>query len=138
MIFGVLDSNQCSVRSIVAARPWSGLAARFALTNSGRFRLWRTAHWADASFVCPVDVSHLGLTGSETGAAHEKTHPLGVGFPVWSVLDSNQVSLRFACSVKFAIVALLRCRLHDLLLTTLPPRFICHWQRFGSAPNRCA
>ena len=24
----------------------------FALTNSGRFRLRRTAHWADASFVC--------------------------------------------------------------------------------------
>ena len=38
----------------------------------------------------PVDVSHLGLTGSDTGAAHEKTHPLGVGFSVWSVLDSNQ------------------------------------------------
>ena len=45
--------------------------------------------------------------------------------------------LRFARSVKFAIGVLLRCRSHDLLLTTLPPRFIRHWRRFGSAPNRC-
>ncbi len=47
------------------------------------------------------------------------------------------VSLRFARSVKFAIGVLLRCRSHDLLLTTLPPRFIRHRRRFGSAPNRC-
>ena len=43
-----------SVRSIVAQTPWSGVCARFALTNSGRFLLCRTAHWADASFVCPL------------------------------------------------------------------------------------
>ena len=42
-----------TVRSIVAARAWSALAARFALTNSGRFRLRRTAHRADTSLVCP-------------------------------------------------------------------------------------
>ena len=30
----------------------AGLALPFALTNSGRFLLRRTAHWADASFVC--------------------------------------------------------------------------------------
>ena len=42
-----------------------------------------------------------------------------------------------ACSVRFAIVALLRCRLHGSLLTTFSPRFIAHWARFGSAPNRC-
>ena len=47
------------------------------------------------------------------------------------------VSLRFARSVKFAIGVLLRCRSHDLLLTTLPPRFIRHRRRFDSAPNRC-
>ena len=42
-----------TVRSIVAARAWSALAARFALTNPGRFRLRRTAHRADTSLVCP-------------------------------------------------------------------------------------
>ena len=36
-----------TVRSIVAARAWSALAARFALTNSSRFRLRRTAHWGN-------------------------------------------------------------------------------------------
>ena len=50
-------------------------------------------------------------------------------------LDSNQVSLRFACSVRFAIVALLRCRLHGLLLTTLPPRFICHRGMIREVPQ---
>ena len=34
----------------------AGLALPFALTNSGRFLLRRTAHWADASFVCPVSL----------------------------------------------------------------------------------
>ena len=47
------------------------------------------------------------------------------------------VSLRFACSVKFAIGVLLRCRSHDLLLTTLPPRFIRHWRRSAPRPTRC-
>ena len=31
-------------------------ALPFALTNSSRFLLRRTAHWADASLVCPLDV----------------------------------------------------------------------------------
>ena len=44
------------------------------------------------------------------------------------------VSLRFARSVKFAIGVLLRCRSHDLLLTTLPPRFIRHWRRSAPRP----
>ena len=65
-------------------------ARRSFRANKLRSLAFGTPHCGDASFVCPVDVSHLGLTGSETGAAHEKTHPLGVGFPVWSVLDSNQ------------------------------------------------
>ena len=34
----------------------AGLALPFALTNSGRFLLRRTAHRADASFVCPVSL----------------------------------------------------------------------------------
>ena len=49
---GVEVAGFNTVRSIVAARAWSALAARFALTNSGRFRLRRTAHRADASLVC--------------------------------------------------------------------------------------
>ena len=43
-----------TVRSIVAARAWSALAARFALTNSPHFRLRRTAHCADIWLVCHV------------------------------------------------------------------------------------
>ena len=46
-----------TVRSIVAARAWSALAARFALTNSGRYRLQlpatsivATIHRTDRSF----------------------------------------------------------------------------------------
>ena len=40
------------VRSIVAARAWSVLAARFALTNSSRYRLRRFPHWGTASLLC--------------------------------------------------------------------------------------
>ena len=47
-----------TVRSIVAARAWSALAARFALTNSGRFCLRQMPHWAPlpsfaAAAACP-------------------------------------------------------------------------------------
>ena len=58
-----LSTGQClvagfdTVRSIVAARAWSALAARFALTNSGRYRLQlpatsivATIHRTDRSF----------------------------------------------------------------------------------------
>ena len=41
-----------TVRSIVAARAWSALAARFALTNSGRFCLRQMPHWGTASLLC--------------------------------------------------------------------------------------
>jgi len=44
------------------------------------------------------------------------------------------VSLR---SVRFAIGALLRIRLHGLLLTTLPTRFICHRQRSSPRSALC-
>ncbi len=42
--------------AIVVQMPWSGICTRCSPTNSRRFRLRRTAHWADASLVCPVDV----------------------------------------------------------------------------------
>ena len=45
----LLPFAQWSFKSLGA-----GLALPFALTNSGRFLLRRTAHWADASFVCPA------------------------------------------------------------------------------------
>ncbi len=48
-----------SVRSIVVQTPWSGVCTRFALTNSRRFLLRRTAHRADASLVCPIDVNDV-------------------------------------------------------------------------------
>ena len=48
-----------SVRSIVVQTPWSGVCTRFALTNSRRFLLRRTAHRADASLVCPIDVNEV-------------------------------------------------------------------------------
>ena len=48
-----------SVRSIVVQTPWSGVCTRFALTNSRRFLLLRTAHRADASLVCPIDVNDV-------------------------------------------------------------------------------
>ena len=41
----------------------AGLALPFALTNSGRFLLRRTAHWADASFVCLSNASHCLRSG---------------------------------------------------------------------------
>ena len=43
---------RANVRSIVAARAWSALAARFALTNSGRFCLRQMPHWGTASLLC--------------------------------------------------------------------------------------
>ena len=50
-------------------------------------------------------------------------------------LDSNQVSLRFACSVRFAIVVIPPWSGGiSPLLTTLPFRFICHWQRSTPRP----
>ena len=37
----------------------AGFILPFTLTDSGRFRLRRTAHRADASFVCPIDVNDV-------------------------------------------------------------------------------
>ena len=55
-----IPSDGISVdRTYVPFAQWSfkplgaGFVLPFALTNSGRFLLRRTAHWADASFVCP-------------------------------------------------------------------------------------
>ena len=90
-------------------------ARRSFRANKLRALAYGTPHWGDASFVCPVDVSHLGSTGSMSGAGHNKkirTTTRVILIFVWSVLDSNQVSLRFACSVRFVILVLLRCRLH--------------------------
>ena len=50
---------------------------------------------------------------------------------MWSVLDSNQVSLR---SVRFAIVAGPQFFGPAPLLTTLPPRFIPHCGRSAPRP----
>ena len=46
-----------SVRSMVARSPWSGLRSPFR-ANKLRSLAFGTPHWGDASFVCPVDVSH--------------------------------------------------------------------------------
>ena len=65
------DSNLCSVRSIIAARPWSGLAARFALTNSGRLPAALPTGETLPSFA-PSMCSHLGATGSGSAQAKQK------------------------------------------------------------------
>jgi len=41
----------------------------------------------------------------------------------------------YRVSPQFAIGALLRCRLHRLLLTGPPPPFLVHWTRSESAPS---
>lgn len=56
-----------TVRSIVAARAWSALAARFALTNSGRFCLRQMPHWGTASLLC------RGGRVSESSPRHAKS-----------------------------------------------------------------
>ncbi len=68
-----------SVRSIVASRAWSVLDARFALTNSGRFRLRRTAHRADASLVRPRPTA---VCPNPQNIANRTALPQGEGCPV--------------------------------------------------------
>ncbi len=92
-----LSTGQClvagfdTVRSIVAARAWSALTARFALTNSGHFRLCRTAHWADVSLVCH------GLTGRVSESlppiCKNPEHPKGYSGFLWSKWRDYRASL---------------------------------------------
>ena len=49
----------------------AGLVLPFAPTNSGRFRLCRTAHWADASFVCLSNASHCHRSGVRRPDTHK-------------------------------------------------------------------
>ena len=58
-----MDSNQCSVRSIVAAHPWSGLAARFALTNSGRLPAADSPLWGTIRVVTQWVIRHRRKQG---------------------------------------------------------------------------
>ena len=57
------------------------------------------------------------------------------GFDSWT-RTNGLTSLRSFSQVRNRRTAALERRLY-LLLTTLPPRFIPHCGRFGSAPNRC-
>ena len=71
-----------SVRSIVVQTPWSGVCTRFALTNSRRFLLRRTAHRADASLVCPIDVNDVLYRLSH--ATTFRTLGLPVQLDIWN------------------------------------------------------
>ena len=58
-----------------------------------------------------------------------------MGFSVVTVGLEPTVSLRFACSVRFAIVVIPPWNGGITpLLTTLPPRFIRHWRRSAPRP----
>ena len=140
-----MDSNQ---RSHFASLVQSSSQSAYSRPGAASVLV---AHYASASLHpalralrlrAPLDVfTSQMIIGSESKYDQDKNQDHREGDPDFCVVTVGlepTVSLRFACSVKFAIGVLLRCRLHDLLLTKLPPRFICHWQRFGSAPNRCA
>ena len=132
------NSNQVSLRS-----------GRFATVVCRHCRLPRYfAHHASASLLRPP-----GALGSAPNRCvlivakrsdgctarlqnKKKNHSQGVVFFL-VVLTGLEPMVSF-CSVRFAIVAERRCRLLPPLLTTLPPRFIAHRARFGSAPHRCA
>ena len=60
---GTYGLEPCSVRSIVAARPWSGLAARFALTNSGRLPAADSPLWGTIRVVTQWVIRHRRKQG---------------------------------------------------------------------------
>ena len=108
----------------------------FRLTRSIRFPLRETAHWAGAHLVSRA-LRLLGQVRNSRGAsilqpcsfAHHASASL---HPALRALGSCLA--RFACSVRFAIVAGPQFFGPAPLLTTLPPRFIPHCGRSAPRP----
>ena len=90
----------------------AGFILPFTLTNSGRLPSALPTGETFLSFAPSMLHNSGSLVPRSPQAIRKKDHHEGDPYSVWSVLDSNHVSLRFACSVRFVILVLLRCRLH--------------------------
>ncbi len=108
-LWSIGESNPCSATSIVATPHWGDCSFSVDLTSDEISATGGRQRFALSN------ASHCLRAGGSTSPRRTKKYgrALSPANVLWSIGESNPVSLRCACSVRFAIVIRLLCRSAD-------------------------